>query len=300
MKIIVAGSSGLVGSKLVPALREAGHDVVRLVRDKGRVAPDAAYWNPAAGEIDAPALAGCQAAVNLAGESIAAGRWTAKKKQAIRDSRIAATRTIAVALAALEPRPGVLVNASAIGFYGSRADEVLDESSVRGAGDFLSSVCRDWEAATEPAARAGVRVALARFGVILSGQGGALAKMLLPFKLGLGGRVGSGDQFMSWIAIDDVVGGIVHALGTAALAGPVNFVAPEPVTNRQFTRTLGRVLGRPTLFPMPALAARAALGQMADELLLASQRVRAAKLLASGYAFRYPSLETALRHVLEK
>jgi hypothetical protein len=177
---------------------------------------------------------------------------------------------------------------------------VLDESSVAGRGDFLSGVCRQWEAATEPASQAGVRVVLARFGVILSRQGGALAKMLLPFKMGLGGRVGSGRQYMSWIAIDDVVGAIIHALGTTTLAGAVNVVAPQPVTNLEFTKTLGRVLSRPTIFPMPALAAKAAFGQMGQELLLSGQRVEPAALAASGYVFKFPQLETALRHVLAK
>jgi uncharacterized protein (TIGR01777 family) len=192
------------------------------------------------------------------------------------------------------------VNASAVGYYGNRGDEVLDENSAPGSGDYLSDVCRQWEAAARPAADAGIRVALLRFGIILSGQGGALKKMLLPFKLGLGGKIGSGRQYMSWVAIDDVVGAIVHCLETANLQGPVNVVAPRPETNSVFTKTLGHVLHRPTLFPMPALAARAAFGQMADELLLASQRVRPAKLLSANYVFRYPELDGALRHVLAK
>jgi uncharacterized protein len=300
MKILVTGSSGLVGSQLVPALRTLGHDVVRLVRDKAQWGEGAALWDPAAGQIDPAALQGCHAAVNLAGESIAAGRWSEKRKRAIRQSRVDSTRTIATALATLEPKRRVLVNASAIGFYGSRAAEVLDETSATGSGDFLSGVCRDWESATEPAAAAGVRVVLVRFGVILSRQGGALAKMLTPFKLGLGGKVGRGDQYMSWIAIDDVVGAIIHCLNTDSLSGPVNVVAPQPVTNLEFTRTLGRVLSRPTIFPMPAFAARAAFGQMGQELLLSGQRVEPARLLAAGYAFKFPQLEPALRHVLGK
>jgi hypothetical protein len=300
MKILVAGSSGLVGSRLVPALRTLGHKVVRLVRQRAQLDGGSAFWDPAAGQIDAAALRDCDAAINLAGESIAAERWSAKRKQAIQDSRIKTTRTIAQALAASEPRPRVLINASAIGFYGSRGEALLDESSSPGSGDFLSGVCRDWEAATEGAARAGVRVVLARFGVILSRDGGALAKMLLPFKLGLGGRIGRGDQYMSWIAIDDVVGAILHALNADALAGPTNVVAPQPVTNLEFTKTLGRVLARPTMFPMPAFAARLAFGQMGEELLLGSQRVAPARLLSSGYVFMFPQLETALRHVLAR
>lgn len=300
MKILVTGSSGLVGSRLVPELRSLGHRVVRLVRDRTRVADDAAYWDPAVGQVEPAALQNCDAAVNLAGESIAAGRWTEKRKQAIRASRVDSTRTIARALAALEPKPRLLVNASAIGYYGSRGDEVLDETSASGSGDFLSGVCRDWEAATEPAAQAGARVVLARFGVILSRRGGALKQMLLPFKLGLGGRVGSGAQYMSWIAIDDVVGAIIHSLTITSLTGPANVVAPEPVTNREFTKTLGRVISRPTIFPMPAFAARAAFGQMGEELLLGSQRVAPARLIATGYTFKFPELEPALRHVLAK
>ena len=300
MKILVTGSSGLVGSQLLPALRTLGHDVVPLVRDQSRVTEESAFWDPAGGQVDAAALEDCDAAVNLAGESIAAGRWSEKRKQAIRTSRTSATRTIAGALARLEPRPRVLINASAIGYYGSRGDERLDESSATGSGDFLSGVCRDWESATRPAAEAGVRVVLARFGVILSRHGGALAKMLLPFKLALGGKVGRGNQYMSWIAVDDVTGAIIHCLANSSLAGPLNFVAPRPVTNLEFTRTLGRVLGRPTIFPMPALAARAAFGQMGQELLLGGQRVEPARLLGSGYAFKFPELEAALRHVLGK
>lgn len=300
MKILVTGSSGLVGSHLVPVLRTLGHHVVRLVRDKSRMAEGLAYWDPAGGQVDAAALHECDAAVNLAGESIAAGRWSEKRKQAIRTSRTSATRAIAQALAALPPKRRVLVNASAIGFYGPRGDELLDESSAAGSGDFLSGVCRDWESATRPAAEAGIRVVLARFGVILSRQGGALKKMLLPFSLGLGGKVGSGRQYASWIAIDDVVGAIVHCLATDSLAGPVNVVAPEPVTNLEFTKSLGRVLGRPTILPMPAFAARAAFGQMGQELLLTGQRVEPARLLGSGYTFKFPELETALRHVLAK
>lgn len=284
----------------MPALRAAGHQVVRLVRDPKQAGAGAVVWNPAKGQLDAAALAGCDAAVNLAGENIAGGRWTDARKHAIHDSRVQATGTLAQALARVAPRPRVLVNASAVGFYGSRGDERLDEASARGSGDFLSAVCRDWEAAARPAADAGIRLVLARFGVILSGSGGALKKMLLPFKLGLGGKIGSGRQWMSWIAIDDVIAGILHGLQNDAVSGPVNFVAPDAVTNAEYTKTLGRVLSRPTLFPMPAFAARLAFGQMGEELLLGSQRVEPKRLVSSGYAFQYPELEAALRHVLEK
>jgi len=300
MKVLVSGASGLVGAMLVPELASAGHDVRRLVRNASRAASGDLVWNPAAGELDVAALEAFDAVVNLAGESIASGRWTARKKAEIRQSRISATNTLAKALAQLTTRPRTLVNASAIGFYGNRGEERLDETSSTGSGDFLSEVCRAWESATEPAARAGVRVVVTRFGVILSANGGALAKMLLPFKLGLGGIIGSGRQYMSWVAIDDVVGAIMHCLKDQSLRGPVNVVAPEPVTNAKYTKTLGRVLARPTIFPMPAFAARAAFGQMSDELLLSGQRVEPAKLLASGYAFKYPSLEDALRHVLNR
>ncbi len=300
MKIIVSGASGLVGQRLVPALHSQGHEVVRMVRSRAKSGPQAAYWDPESGTIDPAAILGCEAAINLAGESIAAGRWNEKRKQAIYQSRVDATATLAQTLASLELRPRVLVNASAVGYYGPRGAEWLDESGNSGGGDFLSGVCRAWEDATEPALAAGVRVVLARFGVILSGQGGALAKMLTPFRLGLGGVIGSGRQYMSWIAIDDVVGAILHCLNHAELTGPVNVVAPHPVTNAEFTKALGRVLARPTIFPMPAFVAKLAFGEMGEELLLAGQRVRPAKLDRSGYGFQYPELEAALRHLLGK
>lgn len=300
MNILVAGASGLVGSKLVPALLEDGHQVRRMVRDRRRMVAEDVLWDPAAGEIDETAIDQADAVINLAGENIAGGRWSAQRKAAILDSRVDSTRTIAKALAKVPSRPRTLINASAIGYYGDRGDEVLDEESTPGSGDFLSGVCREWEAATRPAADAGARVVLTRFGVILSEEGGALKKMLLPFKLGLGGKIGSGRQYMSWVAIDDVVGAILHCLANETLHGPVNVVAPRPVTNAEFTKELGGVLHRPTLFPMPAFAARVAFGQMADELLLASQRVRPARLLASNYVFRYPELAGALEHVLAK
>jgi uncharacterized protein (TIGR01777 family) len=300
MKILVSGASGLLGSDLVAVLRAMGHEVSRLVRDEARAEVGDAFWNPMAGEIDSTALQGCDAVVNLAGESIAAGRWTTAKKARIRESRVVGTRTIARALAQATRRPKTLINASAVGFYGNRGDELLDESSPPGRDDFLSEVCQAWEAATEPAAQAGVRVVTQRFGVILSGQGGALKKMLLPFRLGLGGKIGSGRQWMSWVSLDDALAATLHCLRTESLHGPVNVVAPQAVTNLEYTKTLGRVLSRPTIFPMPALAARAAFGQMADALLLAGQRVQPARLSGSGFAFRYPNLEQALRHVLER
>ena len=299
MKVLLSGASGLVGSALIPVLTGGGHQVVRLVRSQPSDEVSEVRWDPEAGDIAAAGLKGVEAAVHLAGESIAAGRWTAAKKARILESRVKGTRLLAETLAELKRPPKVLVSASAVGYYGDRGEETLREESASGSA-FLSDVCRQWEAATEPAAAAGIRVVNLRFGVMLSSVGGALPRLLTPFKLGVGGRLGSGKQFMSWIAIDDVIGAILHALGTETLRGAVNAVAPEPVTNREFTRTLGRVLGRPTVFPMPAFAARLAFGQTADELLLASQRVEPAKLLASGYLFRFPDLEAALRHLLGK
>ncbi|MDA1055223.1 MAG: TIGR01777 family oxidoreductase [Planctomycetota bacterium] len=295
MRIAITGSSGLVGSTLVPLLTTGGHSVTRIVRRdacEGDVT-----WNPQADTFDAAPLDGIDAVVHLAGENIASSRWNARMKQRIRDSRVAATRSLCEGLAKMSAPPKVLVCASAIGFYGDRGEELLTEESPPGS-SFLSDVVRDWEDATGPAAEAGIRVVNLRFGVILSPKSGALAKMLLPFKLGGGGRVGSGKQYWSWISIDDAVGAIHHAMMADSLAGPVNVVAPNPVTNLEFTKTLGRVLRRPTIIPMPAFAAKLALGEMADELLLASSRVDAKKLLQSGYEFRQPTLEAALRHLL--
>jgi len=299
MRVLVSGSSGLVGSALIPALVSGGHEVVCLVRSQPRDEASEVRWDPQAGEIDGAGLKGVDAAVHLAGESIAAGRWTAARKDRILESRVRGTRLLAEALAGLEQRPAVLVSASAVGYYGDRGEETLTEESDSGSA-FLSEVCRQWEAATGPAAEAGIRVVNLRSGVVLSTAGGALPRLLTPFRLGVGGTLGSGKQFMSWIAIDDVVGAILHVLTTETLRGPVNAVAPQARTNREFTKTLGRVLRRPTLLPMPAFAARLAFGQMADELLLCSQRAEPAKLVASGYKFRFPELEGALRHLLGK
>ena len=298
MRIAVSGASGLIGSALVPLLTTAGHQVRRLVRSEPK-GPDEVRWNPAAGSLDPAALEGCDAVIHLAGESIASHRWTAAQKQKILASRVDSTKLLAAALAKMPQPPRICLAASAIGYYGSRGDERLDESSAAG-DDFLADVVRQWEAALRPAADAGLRVVSTRFGVVLSPAGGALKTMLTPFRLGLGGRVGSGRQWMSWIALDDAVGAIYHTLSNDSLAGPVNLVTPNPVTNLEFTKTLGRVLGRPTIFPLPAPAARLALGEMADALLLSSTRVYPARLLTSGYAFRFGELEPALRHLLGK
>jgi uncharacterized protein (TIGR01777 family) len=294
-RILVTGASGLIGRALVPFLTTGGHAVTRLVR--GRPGEGEVAWDPARGALDAAALPALDAAVHLAGESIADGRWTTAKKRRILESRVASTRLVAETLAALPHRPRVLVCASAIGIYGDRGAEVVDERAAPGTG-FLADVCRAWEAAADPARAAGIRVVHVRFGVVLSAAGGALATMLLPFRMGLGGVVGAGTQYLSWIALDDAVGAVHVALAREALAGPLNAVAPHPVTNREYTRTLGAVLGRPTVVPLPAFAARLALGEMADALLLASTRVEPRVLREAGYAFRFPDLEPALRHLL--
>lgn len=298
MNILVSGSTGLVGTALITALTAAGHEVVRLVRVKSRTpSKEIIGWDPAASYIDAAGLEGLDAVVHLAGEPIASGRWNADKKRRIRDSRVQGTQMLCEALSHVIRPPATMICASAIGYYGDRGDEVLTESSACGRG-FLAEVCRDWEAACDAAREKGIRVVNARFGVILSTKGGALAKMLTPFKMGVAGIIGSGKQYMSCISIDDVVLAIVHALNTAAVVGPLNVVGPTPVTNREFTKTLGKIVGRPTVFPMPAFAARLAFGEMADELLLSSDRVEPKKLLDGGYTFNHRDLQTALRHVL--
>lgn len=299
MHVLVTGSTGLVGSALLPFLTTGGHQVTRLVRSAPRPGTAAVLWNPAAGHLDGSALEGLDAVVHLAGESIAGGRWTPSKKASIRASRVQGTRLLCETLAQRTTPPTVLVSASAIGYYGDRGTEVLYEESAPGS-DFLAEVCRDWEAATAPAVQRGIRVVHLRLGMVLSPAGGALGKMLLPFKLGVGGMLGDGQQYMSWIALDDVLGAIHHALVTPAVHGPVNAVAPHPVPNREFTSILGRVLGRPTLVPLPAFAARLAFGDMADALLLSSTRVAPAHLVDTGYVFAYPELEEALRHLLGK
>ena len=299
MKVAVTGATGLIGSALVPFLRSGGHEVVplrRLSPNRGGDG-DASSWDPATGAVSAGVLDGLDAVVHLAGENIAGGRWTATRKARIRDSRVDGTRRLADALAASPRPPRTLVVASAIGFYGDRGDEELDESSLPGDG-FLPAVSQAWEAAAAPAREAGVRVVHLRIGIVLTPAGGALGQMLLPFRMGVGGVIGSGRQHMSWVALDDVLGGILYALRTEDLAGAVNMVAPQPVTNRQFTKTLGRVLRRPTIFPLPAFGARLAFGEMADALLLASTRVHPARLREGGFRFGFPGLEEALRHVL--
>lgn len=299
MNIAMSGSHGLIGEQLIPFLTTGGHRVLRLVRKYPNGSRDSIPWDPEQGILELDRLEGCHAVVHLAGESIASGRWTEQRKAAIRDSRVQGTRALCESLAKLSQPPRVLVCASAIGFYGDRADEQLTEASPRGQG-FLADVCDEWEQATQPAREKGIRVVNLRFGMVLSPAGGALAKMLTPFRLGAGGPMGNGQQFVSWIAIDDAIRAIHFAIVTETLQGPVNLVAPEAVTNREFAHTLGLVLRRPTLLAMPAFAARAVFGEMADELLLASTRVAPAKLNDSKFEFRHPRLEHALRHLLGK
>ncbi len=296
MQVLISGASGLVGRALTRSLAAGGHRVRRLVR-RQPVAADAAFWDPAAGEIDPGALDDVDAVVHLAGENVAGGRWTATRKRRILESRVAGTKLIAGAVAA-EAKPPALVSASAIGYYGDRGEEALDEASASGEG-FLADVCRQWEAAAAAAEQAGARTVRLRIGVVLSRHGGALQKMLTPFRLGLGGNLGDGRQVMSWIHLDDLVGAVEHALMNAALSGPVNAVAPGPVTNREFTRTLARVLRRPARLPVPAPMARLLFGEMGEELLLAGARVAPARLEETGYEFRFSDLESALRHELD-
>lgn len=300
MNILVSGSTGLIGSALVPFLIRQGHRVTRLVRTSPPPGERSVRWDPESGTIDLAGLESVEAVVHLAGDPIAKGRWTPEKKVRIRNSRVQGTRLVAQTIARfpISNRPKALLCASAIGYYGDRGNELLPEESPSGRG-FLAATCQEWEASAEPAVEGGIRVVHLRFGIVMSPKGGALAMMLPPFRMGLGGKLGSGKQFMSWISIDDVVEAIHHTLATPTLRGAVNVVAPNPVTNLEFTKMLGRVLRRPTIFPVPAFAARLAFGELADEALLASARVEPARLKASGYRFRHPDLEGALRDLLK-
>jgi len=279
----------------VPSLKSRGFQVTRLVR--GPVSgEDQISWDLAK-PLAPESVSGFAAVIHLAGESVV-GRWTSGKKTKIRDSRILGTRNLAQSLAQAKDRPRVLISASAVGYYGDRGEELLREDSPSGSG-FLPEVCREWEAANQPASDAGIRTVQIRIGVVLSPAGGALQKMLPPFRMGVGGNIGSGRQWMSWIHVQDLVGAVHHILKTDLLQGPVNMVAPKPVTNAEFTKALGSVLSRPTIFPVPAFAAKLAFGQMAEEVLLGSQRVEPAKLIASGYPFQYTDLRKALEAVAE-
>lgn len=296
LRVAVTGATGLVGSALRAYLQTAGHEALRITRSP-EPGTDDVGWSPAAGRLDAAALAGADAVVHLAGENLFGLGWSERKKRRIRKSRVAGTRLLCEALAGLEPRPRVLVSASAIGFYGDRGPERLSETSDPGNG-FLAEVCREWEAATAPAEKAGIRVVHLRIGVVLSAQGGALATLLPVFRMGLGGRLGDGEQGFSWISLDDLLGAIEFCLHRDDLAGAVNATAPGPVSNAEFTRAVGRVLRRPTLLPAPAALLRRVLGEMAEEMLLASAYVLPGRLAETGFAFRHRDVEDALRFEL--
>jgi hypothetical protein len=301
MKILVTGSTGLVGTALVSALARDGNTVCRLVRPQSTVSMETkdgfnVAWNPATGELGGAGV-GPDAVVNLAGAPIGDGRWTAERKATLRSSRIDSTRALVNALGKMNARPRVLVSASAIGIYGNRGDELLTEESKLG-GDFLAGVAQEWEAEALKAQTLGIRVVLARFGIVLAREGGALTKIVMPFKIGAGGKVGSGKQWMSWVALEDVVGILRLAIENASVRGAINVVAPQPVRNEEFTKVLAKILHRPALFPAPAFALRFALGEMADALLLSSQRVVPARLEQSGYRFLHADLAAALKSVL--
>lgn len=297
MKILVSGASGLIGSELVRTLRAEGHAASRLARPGASLAAGDIRWDPASSGTDVSAMESADAVVHLAGASIASGRWNESRKKILYSSRVEATRSLVTSLAQVKSRPRVLLSASAIGYYGHRGDEILTEASGPGS-DFLARLAKDWETASLEAEKLGIRVVTVRFGVILSARGGALPRILMPFKLGLGGKLSSGKQWMSWLTLEDAVGVIRYALANRALRGAVNGVAPNPVTNAEFTRILARVLRRPAFFPAPTFALRLALGEMADALLLSSQRVVPQRLKELGYSFRHPDLEAALRSVL--
>lgn len=295
MRVLVSGAGGLIGAALVASLRTQGKEVRCLKR--GTTGEGVIGWNPEAGRLDTGALEGVDAVVHLAGENIAAGRWTPARKQRILASRVQGTHLLSERLAGLTRLPSVLVCASAVGYYGDRGAEELDEHSPPGKG-FLAQVCQAWEQAADPARAAGIRTAHLRFGMVLSAEGGALARMVLPFRLGLGGRLGNGRQYLGWISLADAVRAAHHLLEHPGLSGPFNAVSPHPCTNAEFTRALGQALRRPTLLPVPAWAARLALGEMAEELLLASTRAMPRRLLASGFAFTHPELAPTLRLLL--
>lgn len=299
MKVLISGSSGLVGSALCQRLEaEPDCEIVRLVRKQS---PDtqqtSVVWNPAEGQLEPQAFDGVDVVVHLGGVNIAGKRWSPEVKQKIFNSRFQSTSLLASQLATLEQKPSVFLCASAVGFYGDRGEERLDEASPRGEG-FLADVCQAWEQATLPAQDAGIRVVNMRFGMILDRKGGALGQMLTPFKMGVGGRLGSGKQYWSWIALPDVINALQFCLNHSELAGPVNFVAPDEVTNLEFTKTLGKVLSRPTCLPVPAWGVKTAFGEMGQELMLTSARVIPKKLTEAGFQFQYPQLEDAFRSVL--
>lgn len=296
MKVLVTGSSGLVGSALIPFLRIAKHDVYKLVRARSDLKSNEIGWDLKRGVIDPSLLEGFDAIVHLAGESLQ-GRWTEEKKKKIVDSRVISTELLCQTLSQLHQPPKVLISASAIGIYGNRGDQVLTENSSKGQG-FLSDLCVKWESATRLAVEKGIRTINLRIGIVLSPKGGALKLMLLPFQFGLGGQIGNGQQYMSWIAIDDLIGIIYYCMRQVSISGPVNAVSPYPVTNYEFTKTLGAVLNRPTFLTLPDFALRGILGEAADDLLLTSLRVRPEVMLENRFRFEYPKLGEALEYLL--
>ena len=295
MRVAISGQKGLIGQALANSLGRQKNEVLCLTRNPASA--NEVCWEPNRGILQLEQIEQCAAVVHLAGENIADGRWTEAKKQRIRDSRVAGTKNLCLSLAQLKQPPQVLVSASAVGYYGNRGEEVLTEESEPGTG-FFPEVCQAWESATQPAVECGIRVVQLRIGVVLSANGGALGKMLLPFRLGLGGRLGSGEQYMSWIALDDLISAIEFVLAESAIVGPVNATSPNPVKNMEFTNKLGSVLHRPTILPIPAFAMRLALGEMADEALLSGARVMPSRLLANGFRFSYPEIEPALNHYI--
>ncbi len=296
MKILISGASGLIGSALKTALSARGDHVLSLTRRNARNDSEIT-WDPSSNTLDPSRLTNIDGVIHLAGENIASRRWTAAQKARIRDSRVQGTALLAQTIATISSPPKVFISASAIGYYGNRDDETLTENSQPGEG-FLPDVSIAWENAAKSATEAGIRTVHPRIGLVLSTAGGALGKMLLPFKLGLGGIIGSGNQYMSWITLDDLVSLFLFAIDNESISGAINAVSPTPVTNREFTKTLGRVLSRPTIFPLPAFAAKLALGEMADALLLASTRVISSRLENTSFSFAHPHLEPALRHLL--
>lgn len=299
MKILVTGASGFIGSSLVQYLNELGHQVVKLVRRHNDLTSSEIYWNPDQEGVAPNALEGIDAVVHLAGENLAGGRWTEERKKRILESRVKGTKLLCKALAHMKNPPKVLISASAVGFYGDQGTSILTENATQGHG-FLSDVCQKWESATHEAVEKGIRVINLRMGVVLSPKGGALKMMLMPFKWGMGGKVGSGQQYMSWIALDDVLAIVPFVIQQASLMGPVNTVSPNPVTNEQFTTLLGETLHRPTVLTIPQFALHGLLGEAADEVLLASTRVQPEKLLQAGYKFLYPTLESYMTSIKDR
>lgn len=298
MKIAITGASGLVGTALIQDLTANGHQVLRLVRTDPK-APDEVRWDIRRGEIDADRLEGIDAAINLAGENVGEGRWTDEKKRSIRESRVRGTELLVKAVTGLKQPPRVLISTSATGIYGERGSEVVDETSAPGT-TFLADVCREWEAAAEPAVAAGIRVVTPRIGVVLSREGGALPKLLTPFRFGLGGKIGSGDQYMSWLTMRDLVSFLRIALDDVRYTGPINVVTPEPVTNAEFTRALGKKVSRPTFFTVPEFALKLVFGdEMASETVLSSCRVDPRRLRDLGFSFADPTLDQALTTLLK-